>query len=151
MHLEMDGSEQHHSHCPARRSSNGGTLHTQLRTAQTSEYQGIVAYDVKHIHNTRHHHGIHHLVSTTQRGRESERQSLEKRQCTCQFQIHHTVAHQFRPQPHQVQQSLSLHVEQSTHDQSQQQVHYQCHAHHLYQSLSQTCTNILCTKDGCTH
>ena len=68
MHLEMDGSEQHHSHCPARRSSNGGTLHAQLRTAQTSEYQGIVAYDVKHIHNTRHHHGIYHLVSTTQRG-----------------------------------------------------------------------------------
>ena len=65
MHLEMDGGEQHHSHGPARCSSDGGTLYTQLRTPPSSEYQGIVAYDVQHVYDTRHHHGIYHLVGTT--------------------------------------------------------------------------------------
>ena len=151
MHAEMDDSQQHHRDGTARGSGNGRTLDTQLRTAPMAEDQRIVTQDVQHVHDTRHRHGPYHLVGTTQRGRERQRERLEERQRPRQPQIDQTVAHQFRTQPHQMQQVLGKEVQEGTHRQAEHQVHHQRHAHHLHQSFAQSCPDILSTKDGRTH
>ena len=100
MHLEVDGSQQHHRHPTTHGSGDGSTLHTQLRTTPATEDQRVVAHDVQYVHDACHHHRIHHLVGTPQRGGEGQRQCLEERQRTRQSQIYQSVAHQFGTQAH---------------------------------------------------
>ena len=151
MFLEMDDGQQHHGYGTTGCSGNGCTLNTHLRTAPMSENKGIVTEDVQNIGDARHHHRINHLVCTSQRGRERQRQCLKERQSTRQAKIHQSIPHQFGAQSHQQQEFLCIEEKQCADHHAKHQIRHQCHAHHLHKTFMQSCADILGTKDGCAH
>ena len=66
MYAEVDDGQQHRRNGATGGCGNGSAFDTQLRTAQTTEDEGVVAHDVQHVDDARHHHGIDHLVGTAQ-------------------------------------------------------------------------------------
>ena len=101
MLAKQDDEQDNHRNAPAESRGNGSSLYSQLRETEPSENQRIITYDIKDIHNHRHHHRIYRLVCATQGCGKSQRQRLKKGECPYDTHIIHTILHQLGPESHQ--------------------------------------------------
>ena len=104
MLAEKNYKKYHHRYPSGKCCRDSRTFHSQSRHAELTENQRIVTDDIQNIHNYRYHHGINRFVSTTQRGRNSQRYGLKKSECPYYLHVTHSIFHQFGTKPHHGQQ-----------------------------------------------